>query len=60
MLRKKSNYLSHINRKKSCIKNDEINENTVVETNEETVNNTNIINYKCEKCNKEFYALQKM
>jgi uncharacterized C2H2 Zn-finger protein len=48
----KSNYLSHINRKKSCITNDNTNNNT----NEETVNNTNtnIINYKCEKCNKEF------
>jgi uncharacterized C2H2 Zn-finger protein len=39
----KSNYLSHINRKKSCI---DIVNNTNI--------NNNIINYKCEKCNKEF------
>jgi len=36
----KSNYIVHINRKKSCI------------INEETDNN--ILIYKCEKCNKEF------
>jgi uncharacterized C2H2 Zn-finger protein len=36
----KSNYLSHINRKKSCIIDDN--------------DNTNIIIYKCNKCNKEF------
>jgi len=50
----KSNYLSHINRKKSCITNENtnnnINEDIVINTND----NTNIINYKCEKCNKEF------
>ena len=45
----KSNYLSHINRKKSCITNENTNNNI----NDDTVNN--IINYKCEKCNKEFY-----
>jgi uncharacterized C2H2 Zn-finger protein len=39
----KSNYLSHINRKKSCITNEIIDNNT----------NINTI-YKCEKCNKEF------
>ena len=54
----KSNYLLHINRKKSCIinenTNNNTNEDTVNNTNEDTVNNTNIINYKCEKCNKEF------
>jgi uncharacterized C2H2 Zn-finger protein len=37
----KSNYLSHINRKKSCIINND-------------TNNINNINYKCNKCNKEF------
>jgi uncharacterized C2H2 Zn-finger protein len=46
----KSNYLSHINRKKSCIINENTNEDIVNNTND----NTNIINYKCEKCNKEF------
>jgi len=46
----KSNYLSHINRKKSCITNENTNEDIVNNTND----NTNIINYKCEKCNKEF------
>jgi len=42
----KSNYMSHINRKKSCIIDDIININTIT--------NTNTIIYKCEKCNKEF------
>jgi uncharacterized C2H2 Zn-finger protein len=37
----KSNYLSHINRKKSCIIDDDD-------------DNTNVIIYKCNKCNKEF------
>ena len=56
----KSNYLSHINRKKSCIVNENTNNNTNEDnlnnnTNKDNVNNTNIIKYKCEKCNKEFY-----
>jgi DNA-directed RNA polymerase subunit RPC12/RpoP len=38
----KSNYMVHINRKKSCI------------VNENTDNNINTLIYKCEKCNKEF------
>ena len=45
----KSNYLSHINRKKSCIASDDnTNNNIIIES------VTNIINYKCDKCNKEF------
>jgi len=45
----KSNYLSHINRKKSCITSDDnTNNNIIIES------VTNIINYKCDKCNKEF------
>jgi uncharacterized C2H2 Zn-finger protein len=48
----KSNYLSHINRKKSCITNDNSDNNTYNNIIIENV--INIINYKCEKCNKEF------
>jgi uncharacterized C2H2 Zn-finger protein len=48
----KSNYLSHINRKKSCITNDNSDNNTYNNIIIESV--TNIINYKCDKCNKEF------
>ena len=49
----KSNYTSHINRKKSCI----INDNNIIDNNINDNNiNTNTNNiYKCEKCNKEFY-----
>jgi uncharacterized C2H2 Zn-finger protein len=50
----KSNYLSHINRKKSCITNENTNNNTNEDIVNNTNDNTNIINYKCEKCNKEF------
>jgi len=39
----KSNYLSHINRKNSCISK-----------NNNDDDNINVILYKCEKCNKEF------
>jgi uncharacterized C2H2 Zn-finger protein len=48
----KSNYTSHINRKKSCI----INDNNIIDNNINDNNiNTNTNNiYKCEKCNKEF------
>jgi uncharacterized C2H2 Zn-finger protein len=45
----KSNYLSHINRKKSCITSDNNTYNNII-----IENVINIINYKCEKCNKEF------
>jgi uncharacterized C2H2 Zn-finger protein len=48
----KSNYLSHINRKKSCITNDNSDNNTYNNIIIENV--INIINYKCKKCNKEF------
>jgi uncharacterized C2H2 Zn-finger protein len=50
----KSNYTSHINRKKSCIINDNnIIDNNINDNNINTNTTTNNI-YKCEKCNKEF------
>ena len=48
----KSNYTSHINRKKSCILNDNNIDNNIDDNN--INNNTNNNIYKCEKCNKEF------
>jgi hypothetical protein len=43
----KSNYTSHINRKKPCV----IDENNEVDEDDEDIN---IILYRCNKCNKEF------
>jgi uncharacterized C2H2 Zn-finger protein len=48
----KSNYMAHINRKKSCNTNKNINTNT--NDNTDNTDNINIIHYKCDKCNKEF------
>jgi hypothetical protein len=54
---KKHNYLVHINRKKSCIKNS-VNENEdideILEMDTESELNTNIKKLKCNYCEKEF------